>query len=40
MIQIIMVNNDNNSRIFNEEFVKKIEGKLRNAEGQIVVIRS
>ena len=32
------VNNDNNSRIFNEEFVKKIEGKLRNAEGQIVNI--
>ena len=32
------VNKDNNSRIFNEEFAKKIEGKLRNAEGEIVNI--
>ena len=32
------VNKDNNSRIFDEEFAKKIEGKLRNAEGQIVNI--
>ena len=32
------VNKDNKPRIFDEEFAKKIEGKLRNAEGQIVNI--
>ena len=32
------VNKDNNSRIFDEEFAKKIESKLRNAEGEVVNI--
>ena len=32
------VNKDNNSRIFDEEFAKKIESKLRSAEGKIVNI--
>ena len=29
------VNKDNNSRIFDEEFAKKIEGKLRNAKEKL-----
>ena len=32
------VNKENNSRIFDEEFAKKIESKLRNAEGEVVNI--
>ena len=32
------VNKDNNSRIFDEEFAKKIESKIRSAEGKIVNI--
>ncbi|NSB15590.1 DNA topoisomerase III [Clostridium beijerinckii] len=35
---LVWVNKDNNSRIFDEEFVNKVASKLKNSEGKIVNI--